>query len=64
MGAFMNCRRFATALVGIVALTFLGWYRSTDVSLSIASICIGLASANAYERSATSKNLVQYGGKV
>ena len=45
-----KCRRSSLALICILALTYLGYSKGTDVSMAIASIAIGVAGANAYEK--------------
>ena len=46
-----NCRRSSLAVICIAALTFLGYTQSLDVAMAIASIAMGVAGANAYEKS-------------
>lgn len=46
----LTCRRTITSLFAIVCLTFLGVKNTTDVSMAIASIAIGLSAANAAEK--------------
>lgn len=45
------CRRTVTCLFAITCLTALGIVKGFDTSMSIASVAIGLAGANAYEKS-------------
>ena len=45
------CRRTSVAIISIACLTVLGWHRGMDVSMAIASVAIGLAGANSYEKS-------------
>lgn len=52
----LRCRRTFIALVAIACLTALGFYKSTDTSMAIASVAIGLAGANSYEKSKTVVN--------
>lgn len=51
MSYIFLCRRTVTALFAISCLTALGIYKGFDTSMSIASVAIGLAGANAYEKS-------------
>jgi hypothetical protein len=49
MNKLLTCRRTFIALVGIVALTWLG-YKGMDVALAITGIAGTLAAANSYEK--------------
>ena len=46
----LSCRRSKIALVAIACLTWLGCTQAFDVSLAIASVAIGIAGANAYQK--------------
>jgi len=48
-------RRTVVALVGIGTLLVLGIKKDFDVSLAIATVCCGVAGANAYESSKIGK---------
>ena len=43
-------RRFIIAVLALASLTFLGYTKDMDVALAVASIAIGLAGANAYQK--------------
>jgi hypothetical protein len=50
MKQLLNSRRFVLGLFAIFALAVLGMYcEKTDVALSIATIVVGIAGANAYQ---------------
>lgn len=51
MKQILNCRRSAIALIGMVLLFIIGIWNKADVAGSIAMICMGVAGANAYEKS-------------
>jgi hypothetical protein len=53
MNIILKCRRTIVSILGIAALTALGYFKGQDVATSIAAIAIGLASANSYEKSKT-----------
>jgi hypothetical protein len=55
MRKLMSCRRSLIAIFAITCLMVLGLYNGIDVSLSIASVAIGLAGANSYEASRKGK---------
>lgn len=61
MKNFLYCRRTFVAITAILALFCLGYFKGTDVAMSIASIAIGIAGANSYEKAATSTTPVTYG---
>jgi hypothetical protein len=44
------CRRTFIAFFAVTTLGLLGYFKGTDVSIPIATIAIGLAGANAYEK--------------
>ena len=45
-----KCRRSSLAVICIATLGFLGYSKGIDVSMAIATIAIGVAGANAYEK--------------
>lgn len=49
------CRRTLTSMLGIVCLTFLGYYHNQEVAMAIATVTVGLAGANAYQRAYESR---------
>lgn len=49
MKKIFTCRRSSLALIGMVALFFLGLYKGLDVSMAISGIVLSVAGANAYE---------------
>lgn len=57
---FTSCRRTFVAIIGLLGLFALGALKGMDVGMPIAAICMGLAGANAYERSETSKSGAAY----
>ncbi len=65
MKNLMYCRRTFIATFSIILLTALGLVNKTDVSMAIATIAVGLAGANAYEKGATNRTIqpqpVRYG---
>lgn len=50
MGNVLKCRRTITALFGITCLTAIALVKGLDTSTAIASVAIGLAAANATEK--------------
>lgn len=50
-----TCRRTFIAALAIGCLTVLGLAKDFDVSMALASVAIGLAGANAYEKRGTPK---------
>lgn len=46
----LKCRRSSLAVLGIAALTFLGYYKGAEVAGAIATITLSVAAANAYEK--------------
>jgi hypothetical protein len=44
-----NCRRSSIAVICILVLGILGYFKAMDVSMAISTIAIGVAGANAYE---------------
>ena len=55
MKKLMSCRRSLIAIFAITCLMVLGLHNGIDVSMSIASVAIGLAGANSYEASRKGK---------
>lgn len=55
MKDLINCRRSIIAIYAITLLFVLGYTKSTEVAMSISTIAIGLAGANAYEKRKQSK---------
>ena len=51
MKSILKCRRSIVSILGIGALTFLGYSKGIDVAMAIATISIGLSGANAFEKS-------------
>ncbi len=47
----LTCRRTVTALISISCLTAIALVKGIDTSSAIAAVSIGLAGANAYEKS-------------
>lgn len=43
-------RRFTVAILACTYLWSLGYYKTMDVSMAIATVAVGLAGANAYEK--------------
>jgi len=43
-------RRFVVSILAIIVLGGLGYTKGLDVAMSIATVAIGLAGANAYEK--------------
>lgn len=58
MRNFMICRRTFICTLAILCLTSIGLYKGVDVSMALASVAIGLAGANAYERSNSNKQTI------
>lgn len=50
MKKIWQCRRSSLAVICIMVLGLLGFFKNMDVSMAIASIAIGVAGANAYEK--------------
>ena len=50
MGLLLASRRLVLGVLGIASLTFLGYTKSVDVSLSVAAIVASVAGANAYQK--------------
>jgi hypothetical protein len=46
----LKCRRTFVALVAIACLTTIALEKGIDVSMAVASVAVGLAGANAYEK--------------
>ena len=46
-------RRFFIAILAIVAIWSLGFFKNQDVSMAISGVAIGLAGANAWEKRGT-----------
>lgn len=61
MRALTYCRRTFVAAFGIMGLLALGAWKNVDVGLPIATICIGLSGANAYEGAASKKSTEVFG---
>lgn len=51
-----NCRRSSIAVICILVLGGLGYLKGMDVSMSIATIAIGVAGANAFEKKGNTKD--------
>lgn len=49
MKKIFSCRRSSLGLIGMLLLFLIGILNKTDVSNSLAMICMGVAAANAYE---------------
>jgi len=45
----LKCRRSSMGLIGMLLLFSLGYVKGSDVGLHIATICMAVAAANAYE---------------
>ena len=50
MRILLKCRRTVVAIFAICCLTVLGLAKDFDVSMALASVAIGLAGANAFEK--------------
>ena len=61
MKNILYCRRTFIAALAICCLTALGILKDMDVAMALASVAIGLAGANSYEKASTAKATVQYG---
>lgn len=46
----LDCRRSKIALFAIAVLTVLGYFKGLDVSMAIATVSVGIAGSNAYEK--------------
>ncbi len=51
-----GCRRSSLAVLCILVLGILGYVKGMEVSASIATIAIGIAGANAYEKKGVSSD--------
>jgi hypothetical protein len=45
-----KCRRSSIALICVLVLGSLGYFKGMDVAMAISTIAIGVAGANAYEK--------------
>jgi hypothetical protein len=45
-----NCRRSSIAVICILVLGILGYFKGMDVATAISTIAIGIGAANAYEK--------------
>jgi hypothetical protein len=54
----LKCRRSSIAVLCLVALTFLGYKKGAEVAAAIATIALGVAGANAFEKRG-SKNALE-----
>ena len=59
MKHIINCRRTFIAVLAILCLTSLGLVKGIDVSMALASVAIGLAAANSYEKKGVPAGVIQ-----
>jgi len=49
----LDCRRSKIAIFAIMVLFYLGYEKGLDVSMAIATVSVGIAGANAFEKKGT-----------